>query len=250
MRGFHRIAVPLLVTTALLVSCGGDKPLSSNLSDQSQTPSTGANGASLPLTQDSVIPAVPDPVEVYVMKADGGNPRLVAALSGVPMWAWSSNDDRAALITDITDHSAEIHVISVKAGTDTATADIAGYPGKAEWSPTGEWLAWKSGTQDGSTLEAMRADGSDRQELASVPGYGAGQGRLERLGGNVQPSLMYMCSGAGNGTRTRDSLLWRAELLDFTGAEAPGSPARSLLTTLEAAARLGAPRGWRAGIAG
>jgi hypothetical protein len=28
-----------------------------------------------------------------------------------------------------------------------------------------------------------------------------------RAGQNAQPSLMYVCSGAGNGTRTRDPLL-------------------------------------------
>ena len=32
----------------------------------------------------------------------------------------------------------------------------------------------------------------------------------KEAGRNAQPSLMYMCSGAGNGTRTRDPLLGKA----------------------------------------
>lgn len=55
-----------------------------------------------------------------------------------------------------------------------ATAEMSGYPYDVQWSPSGEWLAWKSATQDGGRLEAMRADGSGRQELTSVPGYGTG----------------------------------------------------------------------------
>ena len=169
--GKGRLRLPWLLVLSLLIalalSCSGS-------SSMNQTGLSAQMGTPLPLTQDGAIPAVPDPVEVYVVKTDGGDPKLVTVLSGVPMWAWSPDDDHAALITDITDHSARVNVISVEAGTAIATADIAGYPQTVEWSPTGGWLAWKSGTQDGSTLEAMRADGSGRQELTTAPGYGTG----------------------------------------------------------------------------
>ena len=35
---------------------------------------------------------------------------------------------------------------------------------------------------------------------------------MQKAGRNAQPSLMYICSGAGDGIRTRDVLLGRQEL--------------------------------------
>ena len=135
---------------------------------------TGGNSASsstpLPLTQEGAVPAVPDPVEVYVMKVDG-QPRLLTMLSDDPMWAWAPDDDHAALITDLRTGPATIHVISVKAGTETATVDIAGFPRNFTWSPNGEWLAWETLDLHAIVLEVMRADGTDRQQLASNDAY-------------------------------------------------------------------------------
>lgn len=170
--GENRLRLPrllaFLVVVALALSCDRSSSMS-----QPQ-PSAEVAGTALLLTQEGATPAVPDAVEVYVVKADAGDPKLVAALPGVPMWAWAPDDDDAALVTDITDHSATLHVISVKEGMEFASANMSGYPEAITWSPEGDWLAWKSWTQDGGTLEAMRADGSDRQQLATEPGYGTG----------------------------------------------------------------------------
>ena len=147
------LALLLLAVVSLVLSCGQD-------ASTSQTPSS-TKVAGTPL---SVNPG--DPVEVYVMSSDG-QPRLLTTLSSVPRLAWASDDDHAALVTNITSYSDRIHVISVKAGTDIVTADIAGNPRRLAWSPNGEWLAWESNSQYGVTLEAMRVDGSDRRNLAS-----------------------------------------------------------------------------------
>lgn len=74
--------LPLVVAT-LATSC------SQGASMTQTQPSAKANGTPLPLTQDGVIPAVPDPVEVYVVRTDSRDPKLVTVLSGVPTWAWS-----------------------------------------------------------------------------------------------------------------------------------------------------------------
>jgi Tol biopolymer transport system component len=155
----RRVSLSILVLvflTALAAgSCGHD-----SATNQIQQPS--GIGTPLSVTQD----AVSDPVELYVTNVYG-QPRLLTTLSSVPRLAWASDDDHAALVTDITSHSGRIHVISVKAGTDIVTADIAGNPRRLAWSPNGEWLAWEGSSQYGVTLEAMQADGSDRRELAS-----------------------------------------------------------------------------------
>ncbi len=172
------LAVPDLVALlfALAVasptlSCGGNSPSIS----QTQSP-TQVAGTPLPLTQDGTVPAVPDPVEVYVMSVDG-QPRLLTTLSSVPTWAWTPDDDHAALITDPNTGSAKIHVISVKAGIETASTDDVSYPWWMEWSPDGQWLAWEGYTPHGIAIETMRADGTDRRQLASSdaltwPGHG------------------------------------------------------------------------------
>jgi len=159
----------LLLSSALALSCDHSS------STQQVQPLAQTAGRPLPVTLDGAVPAVPDPVEVYVVKADGGEPKLVTATLGVPMWTWSPDDEHAALLTDITDHSATLRVISLKDGTELASAEVGSYPEATTWSPSGNWLVWKGWTEkSGGTLEAMRADGSDRQELTKTSGYGTG----------------------------------------------------------------------------
>ncbi len=164
--------LPLLLGVTLAVSCGGKSSMS-----QPQ-PSAEVIAVPLPLTLDGAIPAVPDPVEVYVTRIDGGQPKLVTETLGVPMWSWSPDEEHAALITDITDHSAKLRLISVKEGTELASADLDGYPQAAVWSPSGDWLAWKGWTEKGGTIDLIRADGSDRQEVTTTPGYGTGSSTI------------------------------------------------------------------------
>ncbi len=162
----HRCGLWLLVIAvaqaSLSIACG-------RTAVQSQTPQPTEIGTPLAVSQA-------DPIEVYVMNADG-QPQLLTTLSNVPMWAWAPDDDHVALMTDIRGYSGnKVHVMSVKAGTEIFAADITGYPASAAWSPNGEWLAWESSTQDTVAVEAMRAGGSDRRTLAnstSWAGYGA-----------------------------------------------------------------------------
>lgn len=160
MSTYLKLALLLPAVASLALSCG-------HSTSTSRTPSpTEVVDTALPLTQDGAVPAVPDPVEVYVMKVDG-QPRLITTLSDDPMWAWAPDDDHAALVTNAGTGSAKIHVISVKAGTETATVDIAGFPRRFTWSPNGEWLAWETYDLHTDIVEVMRADGSDRKTLGS-----------------------------------------------------------------------------------
>ena len=91
-------------------------------------PSAETAGTPLPLSLEDAVPAVPDPVEVYVVKADGGGPKLITATLGTPTWSWSPDDEHAALITDITDHSARLRLISLKDAMELGSVDINDYP--------------------------------------------------------------------------------------------------------------------------
>ena len=152
----HRwlLAASLLAIASLTASCGHNAAVS-------QTPQPTEIGAPLPVTPEG-------PVEVYVMNRDG-QPRLLTTLSSVPVWAWAPDDDHSALVTDAGPGSAEIHVISVNAGTETASANNVSFSKEFTWSPSGEWLAWESfNRQDTTTVfQAMRADGADRRQLVS-----------------------------------------------------------------------------------
>jgi Tol biopolymer transport system component len=153
MRFSWLLALQLLALALITLSCGRGRSVS-----QAQS-ATAVAGTPLPVSQE-------DPVDVYAMNVDG-QPRLLATVSSVPRFSWAPDDDHAALVTDITSRSGRIHVISVKDGTDIVAIDVAGNPTKFAWSPNGDWLAWESASQYDTTLEAMRVDGSDRQELAS-----------------------------------------------------------------------------------
>jgi hypothetical protein len=76
----------MLIAATLAFSC------SHGSSTQKVQPSAEVAGAPLPMSQDGAIPVVPDPIEIYVVKADGGDPKLVTVLPGTAMWDWSGDD--------------------------------------------------------------------------------------------------------------------------------------------------------------
>ena len=61
---------------------------------------------------------------------------------------------------------------------------------------------WETGEWQTRTAECRQRSASPLPRKQMVAGLAA-----KEAGRNAQPSLMYMCSGAGNGTRTRDPLL-------------------------------------------
>ena len=150
------VALVAAVLGIAVVACGGGR------ANQGLLPSVGAD----------TIPAVPDPVGVYIVKADGSGLKLLTTLSGRPMWSWSANGDWAALVTDIAEGTAEVHVLSVPDGAEQATFAASGRPIDMSWSPEGEWLALTySSPGEAEGLEAIRADGSTREELTALPVY-------------------------------------------------------------------------------
>jgi Tol biopolymer transport system component len=151
------LAVPDLVVLLFALAVASPTLSCGHNAAASQTPLP--NGGALPLNQE-------DPVQVYVMSADG-QPQLLTTLSSVPIWAWAPDDDHAALITDPETKSPEIHIISVKAGTVIATVDVAAYVKRMAWSPNGECLAWETETSERIGVEAVRANGSDRRILGT-----------------------------------------------------------------------------------
>ncbi|MGD0116022.1 MAG: hypothetical protein ABSC13_08480 [Dehalococcoidia bacterium] len=181
-----RTLITLLVAlsaASLALSCGRGA---------SRSPTVTPAGTPLPVNED-------DPVQVYVMNVDG-QPQLVTTLNDSLSWAWAPDDDHAALVTDIANYSARVHVISVKGRTDIVNVGIAGRPRRLAWSPDGEWLALESSTADTMTVEAMRADGSDRRQLAS---------------GADGPEYGEVFAWAGNSTLV--ATMWEGAASDKTG---------------------------------
>ncbi|MGD0765592.1 MAG: hypothetical protein ABR978_04735 [Dehalococcoidia bacterium] len=164
MRALPLVALLALVMGMVFVAGGGH----SSSTGQARLPSVGAN----------TVPAVPDPIGVYIVKADGSGLKLLTTISGRPMWSWSANGDRAALVTDIAGGTAKVHVLSVPDGAEQATFATDGRPIDMSWSPDGEWLALTYSSPDQTVgLEVIRTDGSTREDLTALSGY-SGQLRI------------------------------------------------------------------------
>ena len=105
---------------------------------------------------------------VYVIDADGGNERLVAADALYPRW--SPDGSRIAYRT----YGGDVFTAAAD-GTDLRplTSGVADEL-NPEWSPDGRRIAYRVDTPMGSALWLMRSDGSDKRPLpvpASVDEY-------------------------------------------------------------------------------
>ena len=82
MTGKDKLRLPRLLALSLLAAMTLGTICTSSSSMSQPQPSAETAGTPLPLSLEDAVPAVPDPVEVYVVKADGGGPKLITATLG------------------------------------------------------------------------------------------------------------------------------------------------------------------------
>lgn len=108
--------------------------------------------------------------EIYVINADGTNPRRLTtneALDGAP--DWSPDGARIAFHT-ARDGNLEIYVMNADGSGAQRLTDNAAPDSEPDWSPDGTHIAFVSERDGNEELYVMNADGSNVQRLTDNPG--------------------------------------------------------------------------------
>lgn len=186
LRGSRLFAGLFAAAAILALSCDDGASPGSSPSAQSETPTvvsspTGQSMTPTPAATAApaadgvgVAPAIPDPFELYVMKGDGSERKLLSVSPGATRLLWSPAGDRAAVITIISRETTELRMVTMPDGAARATIVLGGHVMEdrwsPRWSPTGAWLAYIRSPQKRAVLEVIGADGSGRRELAATEG--------------------------------------------------------------------------------
>jgi TolB protein len=101
---------------------------------------------------------------LWVMSADGSNPRQLADSARAYRPAWSPDSHRLAFVSD-RDGNLEIYTVAATGGTPERLTRDPSDDYAPSWSPDGGWIAFVSTRQGGSSLYLMRLDGSSLVRL-------------------------------------------------------------------------------------
>ena len=110
-------------------------------------------------------------VDIYVMEADGSNPRQLTD----DRWAddflsWSPDGTRIAFASQ-NNRNWDIYVIDVDGGDPRNLTNSPHGEWEPSWSPDGERIAFASDRELKTDIYVMEADGSDPQNLTNNRQY-------------------------------------------------------------------------------
>ncbi len=111
-------------------------------------------------------------LDLYVMDADGRNPRNLSSNDDDIMgpFNWSPDSTQIAFGSTYDDSSREIYVVDVRSGELTALTDNGIFEDQPTWSPDGSHIAYKSSDQQGNGLSIVKLQtGQTVQLLENEP---------------------------------------------------------------------------------
>ena len=112
---------------------------------------------------------IPPRPELWVMNADGTGaaPTPIPATRTLTDFDWAPDGSRLAYWSDA------IYVVDVETGEQTRLDATAPYPGNAEWSPSGDQIAYSFYENNVHGIRIVDADGSDLRTVL-ITGQGPG----------------------------------------------------------------------------
>ena len=108
-------------------------------------------------------------LEIYVMDADGGNPRNLTnnrRHDRDPSW---SPDGKRIVYTSSRDRNAEIYVMDADGGNRRNLTKSPKGDSEPSWSPDGKWIAFVSNRDGNDEIYVMDADGKNQRNLTNNP---------------------------------------------------------------------------------
>ncbi len=112
----------------------------------------------------------PDGVlDLMVVGMDGsGAEALAAAGANARMPAWSPDGSTIVFVSD-RDGPGDLHLLDVASGEVSELLTSEDELRNPSWSPDGQWLVFESRTDEGTEIDLVRADGTDRLRLTDDP---------------------------------------------------------------------------------
>ncbi len=113
---------------------------------------------------------IPGGTSIWIINADGSEPRQLASLPQATHLHWSPDGQKIAA-SGVVQGKRQIVLIDVQTGEVTPLTNTSGSATAPRWSPDGEWIAYAD--QDETTswdIYKIRPDGTLKQRLTDSPG--------------------------------------------------------------------------------
>lgn len=112
---------------------------------------------------------------IYVVSADGSEPRRLTEGVSDRFPAWSPDGSRIVFTRDLSDGEQELFVIQADGTGEVQLTDTNGANLQPTWSPDGARIAFTSTRDSGGNSEiyVMNADGSEPRRITERPGWDA-----------------------------------------------------------------------------
>ena len=116
----------------------------------------------IPISYVDASPIPPTP-ELWLMDADGSDPREVDTGFYATEFDWAPDGSRFALVS-----GSALVVVEANTGAETRLTEPPEYPGEIAWAPDGESIIY-SFSQDGTSgMRTISPDGSDKQTVLTL----------------------------------------------------------------------------------
>ena len=111
--------------------------------------------------------------EIYVMNADGSEPRRLTYESAFDQYPSLSSDGKKVAFQSQRDgdKNTEVYIINTDGSEETRLTDNPAYDAFPSWSPDGKKIAFASERDGNMNIYVMNADGSEQTRVTNNPGH-------------------------------------------------------------------------------